>query len=401
MKNFIKKNSNIIITIFFLFIMFLLIYSIIGRSIIKSSIYNSYELQARAWLDGRTYLDHNYPYLELAIYNGKYFVSFPPLPSVVILPFVIIFQNNIPTNLIAFTIFAMQLLVVYKILKRYKNNDAIAITLACAVTIGTNMFSLAFDSGVWFIAQLINNLLCFLAIDFFLKDKKALTYLFLALAVGCRPFSAVYMVMFFVYYLIKEKDVKFYKRLLNNIKPLIPAMIVAIIYMIYNYIRFDNILEFGHNYLPEFTREVDGQFSINYLFPNLKALFFNRINIGDRLTLNFEMPFSFLIANPIILVFFYRCIKTIVKKEKVNVLRYLIVVAILINIILICLHRTLGGWQFGARYTCDFVPFVLLGIIISKDNKVNKLIKLDKFEIMCIIFGILLNVFGAIWLYII
>ena len=34
--------------------------------------------------------------------------------------------------------------------------------------------------------------------------------------------------------------------------PLIPAMIIAIMYMYYNYIRFGNIFEFGHNYLPEF-----------------------------------------------------------------------------------------------------------------------------------------------------
>ena len=49
--------------------------------------YNSYMLQARAWLDGRLDLGMDYPYLELAIYNSKYFVSFPPFPSYVMLPF--------------------------------------------------------------------------------------------------------------------------------------------------------------------------------------------------------------------------------------------------------------------------------------------------------------------------
>ena len=32
----------------------------------------------------------------------------------------------------------------------------------------------------------------------------------------------------------------------------------------YNLARFGNPLEFGHNYLPEFTRAADGQFSFAY-----------------------------------------------------------------------------------------------------------------------------------------
>ena len=44
--------------------------------------YNSYLLQALSWLDGRLDLGSNYEWLELAIYNGKYFVSFPPFPSI-------------------------------------------------------------------------------------------------------------------------------------------------------------------------------------------------------------------------------------------------------------------------------------------------------------------------------
>lgn len=42
--------------------------------------YNSYLLQAQAWLRGETALDQNYEFLELAVYNGRYYVSFPPYP---------------------------------------------------------------------------------------------------------------------------------------------------------------------------------------------------------------------------------------------------------------------------------------------------------------------------------
>ena len=44
---------------------------------------------------------------------------------------------------------------------------------------------------------------------------------------------------------------------------------IAISYMALNYARFGNITEFGHNYLPEFTRTTTGQFNLSYLKENL------------------------------------------------------------------------------------------------------------------------------------
>ena len=396
MRSFIKKNSNIIIAIILLFLMIIFIDTIVKKSIIGNTVWNSYELQARAWLNGKTYLDHDYPHLELAIYHNKYFVSFPPLPSVILLPFIIAFGNSIPANLISFFFFAMEFVVIYKIISYYKNNELSALLLATGFTLGTNLLSLCIDSGVWFFAQIINNFLCILAVYFFLKRKKALVYLFLALAVGCRPFSAIYMIMFFIYYLITEKEI-LPRRIVNNLRAVIPAMLVAVIYMIYNYIRFDNILEFGHNYLPEFVNAQNGQFSIHYLLNNAKQLFFNSVNIDKELNLSFSMPFSFFIANPVIIMYVYHIIKNFIKTRKVELFRLMILITVFINIIIICLHRTLGAWQFGARYTCDILPFVFLGFIYCKNG--NREIKLDKFEIVCIIFGIIINIFGSIIMY--
>ncbi len=397
MKDFFKRNSNIIITVFFLFIIFVLIDQIVGKSIIGNTQWNSYELQARAWLNGHTYLDHNYPFLELAIYHGKYYVSFPPLPSVILLPFVHLFTYSVPANLISFIVFTMEFVIIYRILKRYKNNDLVNILVSVAFTFGTNLISLAIDSGVWFFAQLFNNLFCILAIDSFLKKRKTLVFFFLALAVGCRPFAAIYMVMFFVYYIFTDDNKTIFKKIINNIKPLIPAMIVAILYMTYNYIRFDNILEFGHNYLPEFLEAEHGQFSLYYLLPNLKNLFFNFVHIRDNLSMSFDMPFCFLIANPVFIIYIYRSIKNYLKTKKTDLLRLMIDISLIANIIFICLHRTLGAWQFGARYTCDLIPFVFLGYLLLSNKK--KGIKLDKIEIILIIFGVIINIFGAILMY--
>ena len=101
MNEKLKKLINPLIIFFFLFMIFILIDDIIGKSIVDGSIYNSYELQTDAWFRGHTYLSHDYPYLELAIYNGHFYVSFPPFPSLFFIPFYLFFSNNIPTNLIS------------------------------------------------------------------------------------------------------------------------------------------------------------------------------------------------------------------------------------------------------------------------------------------------------------
>lgn len=70
----------------------------------QSNPYNSYALQTDSWLKGRLDLGQNYEWLELAIYQGKYFVSFPPFPSYVLIPFVVLFGTNTPDHLIALAV---------------------------------------------------------------------------------------------------------------------------------------------------------------------------------------------------------------------------------------------------------------------------------------------------------
>ena len=178
--------------------------------------------------------------------------------------------------------------------------------------------------------------------------------------------------------------------------------------MAYNYARFGNPLEFGHNYLPEFTRPGNTQFSLTHLLPNLQQLFTNFITITDNFKLNFPMPFVFFIANPLFIAGLYRATKDIIITHKISITRLIFLFSILLNLILICCHRTLGAWQFGARYTCDMLPFVLLCMLITKqkfpedsasnitllDGETAHIAKLDRFEIICIIFGIILNFFG-------
>lgn len=80
-----------------------------------------------------------------------------------------------------------------------------------------------------------------------------------------------------------------------------PACIAAV-YMWYNYIRFGNILEFGHNYLPEFMRMPAGQFGWEYFWDNFLNVFADFPKwTAEGLQFN-NFGFCFYVANPIFLL---------------------------------------------------------------------------------------------------
>ena len=68
-----------------------------NRLFVHSS-YDSYTLQAMQWREGRIKLDKDYPWLELAIYKGDYYVSFPPTPTVPMYFLTFIFGRLTPSN---------------------------------------------------------------------------------------------------------------------------------------------------------------------------------------------------------------------------------------------------------------------------------------------------------------
>lgn len=70
------KNTdyiNILVLCLCVTAVFFVAWTFTGQWPWKSQPYNSYILQAQSWLEGRLDLGRDYPYLELAIFNNKYY----------------------------------------------------------------------------------------------------------------------------------------------------------------------------------------------------------------------------------------------------------------------------------------------------------------------------------------
>lgn len=375
---------------------------IFDYNVFEHNPYDSYTRQALAWREGRTYLSDDpssIEYLELAIYNGKYYVSFPPVPSLVELVLTFFFGKDTPNQFMLY-LYTFVSCIALTVLFYKKHKLFVSVVLGLTASLGTNILSLVAFGGVWHEAQCLSFMLCSLAVLLITSDKKFLNGLSLflaALAVGCRPFTVIFF-PFLLYELYKKNAIskeKTLKEKILNLKFFIPYLIapclVALSLMIYNYVRFDNPLEFGHNYLPEFTRVEEGQFNLKYLIPNLKQAFKLPFEFKPefKLSINRFSANIFYVFNPIIAVFFYYNLKNIIKNFKAYDILWLF--SVLIFIFATCMHRTLGGLQFGARYFIDFIPFMAL--YLAK-TKIKHRFAIPVLLLICI-FALSLNIYGA------
>ena len=180
------------------------------------------------------------------------------------------------------------------------------------------------------------------------------------------------------------------KNILIEILPYIAfPVLVAVIMAWYNNVRFGNPLEFGHNYLPEFTRDPSKpQLSIQYVIPNLKNLIrLPYINNGRLEFVRFN-GFAFWMVNPI---YVSMPVALMVRafRKKLDRTDALLVITITLELFALLTHKTLGGWQFGARYLCDPIPLMFFVQIRRRD-------KLSNWEKTIAVFAIIFNLYGSI-----
>ena len=348
---------------------YIFIHMLFGGTLLSYNCWDSYSLQAMSWLSGRLDMGKNYEWLELAVYNGKYYLSFPPLPSVVMLPFVLLFGERTPSNLVSALYGIFTAMIAYKILKKAGMKRGGAVFFAIAYVWGSNMLWLSTSGGVWFLAQGLNMLLLTACVYFAQQKMRVAAYAMAALAVGCRPFSVCMFLPLMAYFYTADKDRPMADRIGGQIRSLIIPAFIALCYMLYNYVRFGNVLEFGHNYLPEFTESEKGQFSLSYILPNLYNLLLRPVTLRADLTLEYPLfdGFMFYIDNPMFLIWFAAVVKDVLQK-RLDAVRLCIVIAVLAELLLLCAHKTLGGWQFGARYTVDMLPMALMYLLLKKDE---------------------------------
>ena len=342
--------------------------SFTGHWVTEENPYRSYALQACAWLDGRLDLGKDYPWLELAIYEGKYYVSFPPFPSLVLLPFAAVLGTNTPDHWISLGFSIIGIIYAIRLYRAITGTYEMAEQYVLFLFLGNGYLFIALQGGwVWYMAQTMCFTFSLMSLFHAANKHIGRAFAFLACAFGCRPMVVAYIPLI----LMLGTEKASVKTWIRKGYRLIPACMIIGFYLMLNAARFDNPFEFGHNHLPEFVRSTEGQFSLNYATKNFNQLFRLPKTGGEHGMMIYDTYdcMAFWLIDPIIVSFMVTWLYALTRKRKACGLNLIIVPAtICVHLMIVCCHKTMGGYQFGNRYIVDMLPYVFYGLITYKQG---------------------------------
>jgi hypothetical protein len=351
------------------------------------------------------------------------YVSFPPFPAVLMVPGTIIAGKGandvIPTLIIAALILPLSLLLLRRLAEAKLSTRTLAddLWLVATLAFGSVLFFSAVQGKVWFTAHVIG---VALALVYAWASIEARHPIIAGLALGAAALTRTPMAFMFPLFLFEawrmasrkisdetvaklgegepeasasgRMNLRAGKAAVRRamIHPLvrfaIPVACFAIAGMIYNYVRFGSFTEFGHSYLEVRQQAQIEQFglaSTKYLGRNLavalallpeplhKAPYF-QIS-GHGLALWF--------TTPLLLTLFRPRDKTVL-----HVPLYVTAAAVALPSLL---YQNSGWVQFGYRFSLDYMVFLIMLLAIGGRP-------LRTFSKALIVFGIVVNLFGAI-----
>ncbi len=329
-----------------------------------------------------------------------YYISFPPVPALLMLPFVAAFGYD--TNDVIITILCgglnavlmfwfLQLLVIRGHSKRSTRDNT---WLAIAFALGTVAFFSSVRGEVWFSALIFGIALnigyMLAALD--LKHP-LIAGLLLGLAFGTRT-PVLFCVAFFAWQLFFPNNRIDLKELLGRWREVlrvgtlfaIPLVAVLAGLALYNQARFGELGEFGHSYLTggAYDRVRDhGMFSFTYLNRNLLSGLLAMPRFSS------EAPFIMISNHGIGLLFTTPLLAYLLWPREQAPLRKALWAAVICAAIPGFFYQNTGWIQFGYRFALDFMPYLFALLAIGGRP-------LGRQAMVLIWWGIIINLFGAI-----
>jgi hypothetical protein len=292
--------------------------------------------------------------------------------------------------------------LLYLILKqlnklRWINISTVAIFVLVTIALfGTPHLWVGISGRAWFVSQIVTLLFLALAIFAALRSWSAwLVGTFIALAMMARPNSLMSWPFVFAIsmQLLKENQGKVgFRQMVQWSAKTIPPIALSIVGLLsYNYLRFENILDFGYTTLngdPTIIYNVQtwGTFSPHFILTNLQVMLFKFpwIHLGGQWPIEpSSIGMSIFLTTPPLIYLFRRYPN-----------QWWIMgawAAVFFNVALLSLYHNTGMHQFGYRYILDFLIslIVLLAVGLGK--------KIPWHFILLALASVAINLYGAYW----
>ena len=351
-----------------------------GQRVTHQSLYPHFIYQADAFLHGQLALRVPPPnYEDWARVGDNWYVSFPPFPAVLLMPFVAVL--GLQLNDVFFTIVfaALSIALFYLVLERFRlegdsqrtaRENAI---LALLFAFGTVNFYISIRGEVWFTAEVIGVTLTCL---YLLSAHRARHPVWAGIFFGCATVTRTPLLFSGVYFLLEllapegrwnSDELK--ARRSEVVRKLaafaLPVAAIAIPMGLMNHARFGSFTDFGHDHLfnnrvnPDIQRW--GLFNYHYLERNLHAAFTRLptlVERGGATILGFDFDgMSLLVTTPLFWMLLWP-----VLRPRLHHALWITTAAVSIPGFF---YQNTGWRQFGFRFSLDYTPYLFLLLAVG------------------------------------
>ena len=372
---------------------FLLFACFSSQRFLRQSAAPHFVYQAKAWLEGRLDVDPEViPNLEdwacVRTTGGKmtrcegrilptdrWYVSFPPFPALLLLPFVALHGYQFNDTSFTVLIAALSIALFYGLLKQLsaigetRRSQAENAAIAGLLGFGTLFFYCAIRGEVWFAAEIIGVALTCLYLRFAVRAQRPfLAGLVFSMATLTRA-PLIFSGLFFLLEAVcpgPGSRIAQLRGLPSHPQPALRrlggfclgALPLGALFALNNYLRFGRTSEFGHSFLynNRVNADIDrfGLFSVHYLARNLDAAFLKLPEITlHPLRLSYDpRGLSLLLTFPL-LVFL------LVPREKPR-LHWPLWLTVAACALPGFFYQNTGYMQFGFRFSLDYTPYLMV-----------------------------------------
>jgi hypothetical protein len=344
---------------------------------------------ADAFLHGRLYLIKPESTHDLTLFNGQWYVPNPPLPGLVLVPFVAIWGVS-AINTVQFSIVwgAINVGLVFMILQKASALELIPtrregnVWITVLFALGSIHWWLAVLGRMWFMSQILTLLFALLATLAVLQRRSPWWVgVCLGLAVLSRPnvFTLWPFLAGLALYLQQREAGRLdWKRALAWAIPSgVPVALAGAALLVYNYARFRNFFDFGYvtingaDWILAAVQQY-GMFNVHFFPINFNAMFlklpvFSWADGCLRYKPGVE-GISIFVTTPALIYIF--------RRMKWNLWTASAWVSIALSAGLLLLYSNTGAEQPGYRYIMDFIVPVLMLLSVGLGQGVSRWFKL-------------------------
>lgn len=394
-----RRSISVLIFVFFA-CLYVLSSRLLGRTETPPHAY--FNWLADSFLHGRLDIVGQPSSLDLTFVDGRWYVPFPPLPAILMLPFVAASgPDGVNTVFFANLIGALNVTLVFLILEALEARKWIRLGsnqnlwLTALFGLGSVHWSVATIGSVWFVSQVCA--VAFMALSVWIAVARGRLFwatVALALATLTRPHLAFGAPLLISIQLQIWRDGGMDRNrrrlviLAANV--MVPLLLSALLLMAYNQIRFGNPLDAGYleaNCSPYLKADLKkyGQFHIHFVPRNLAVMLFGMPdwNFARGFPVPNPIGMSLLLTTP---AFFL--LGRAISRSTLSMGAWVTTGFILVP--LLSYYNT--GWaQFGYRFSLDFMVPLMILLGIAADDRIDRV-----FRVLLII-GVLVNLWGVAW----